>query len=223
MTQNLTEQQKEIAINVMRDLGYTGGWDEGCQLIAAFHAALPEPEPCGWVIEFTSYPTDDGEVVEKHFVTEMPEGEYLNCATAVYDHKQTGPQVMHDLGNVMRLTHQKTQSVVERGYDITGFVLTDKSGFKCISDMSAVRWFNDPQAFFSMMHAQPQVASSNMQLLGYVDAKQLALWDTLRGTSFETTERCYLPFSKEPFSSDMTDCTLAIYKQSHAGHDHESV
>ena len=39
MTQNLTEQQKEIAINVMRDLGYTGGWDEGCQLIAAFLAA----------------------------------------------------------------------------------------------------------------------------------------------------------------------------------------
>ena len=44
----LTEKQKEIAIKVMRDLGYTCGWDEGIQLIECFLSALPEPVPCGW-------------------------------------------------------------------------------------------------------------------------------------------------------------------------------
>ena len=46
---------------------------------------------------------------------------------------------------------------------------------------------------------------------GYVDAEQFARWNTLRGTEFESAERCYLPFSRTPYKSDMTDCSLPIF------------
>lgn len=63
-----------------------------------------------------------------------------------------------DLSHVDRLTHTKTKGITEqRKYNITGFVLTNDDGKKCISDMTAVRWFEGGD-FFAMMHtdsAQP--------------------------------------------------------------------
>lgn len=47
--------------------------------------------------------------------------------------------------------------------------------------------------------------------VGYVDAEQFQRWDVLRGTEFESDERCYLPFSKIPFKSDLSDCSMPIY------------
>lgn len=59
----------------------------------------------------------------------------------------------HDLSSVIRLTHTKTKDIVDRtGHKITGFVLTKDNGEKCIVDMSAVRWFFDPNDFHQMMH-----------------------------------------------------------------------
>jgi hypothetical protein len=47
--------------------------------------------------------------------------------------------------------------------------------------------------------------------IGYIDRLQLERWDRLRGTEFEMEERAYIGFSTKPFTSEMTDCTLAVY------------
>ena len=47
--------------------------------------------------------------------------------------------------------------------------------------------------------------------VGYIDAEQLRRWDALRGTAYESEERCYMPFSREPFKSDMSDCSLVVF------------
>jgi len=60
-----------------------------------------------------------------------------------------------DLSQVNRLTHFKTNGIIDaHKYNITGFVLTNDDGKKCISDMAAVRWF-DNKDFFGMMHNEP--------------------------------------------------------------------
>lgn len=59
---------------------------------------------------------------------------------------------MIDIQNIDRLTREKTKHIMSRdGFSITGFVLTDETGKKCIVDMSAVRWM-DCDEFFKMMH-----------------------------------------------------------------------
>lgn len=47
--------------------------------------------------------------------------------------------------------------------------------------------------------------------IGYIDAEQLRRWDRLRGTEFESKERCYMPWSATPFVSDITDCSLPVF------------
>ena len=54
---------------------------------------------------------------------------------------------------VQPLTYRKTLNAVEdRGFKITGFVLTHADGRRCISDQGAVRWFHDPAAYNRMLH-----------------------------------------------------------------------
>lgn len=72
--------------------------------------------------------------------------------------ERLGPASEYDFTNVIHLTHNKAQHIIERdGYVVTGFVLTkNKEGreySKCIVDMSAVRWFDDGMTFFRMMHS----------------------------------------------------------------------
>jgi hypothetical protein len=52
------------------------------------------------------------------------------------------------------LTERKMQSVIERGYKVTGYTLTNEQGQKCIVDMSAVRWFDKNHDFMRMMNAE---------------------------------------------------------------------
>jgi len=47
--------------------------------------------------------------------------------------------------------------------------------------------------------------------VGYIDAEQLRRWDVLRGTEYEVAERCYMPWSRVPFRSDVTDCSLPVF------------
>ena len=47
--------------------------------------------------------------------------------------------------------------------------------------------------------------------VGYIDKEQLYRWERLRGTPYEAPERAYIGFSKIPFKSDLTDCSLAVY------------
>lgn len=63
--------------------------------------------------------------------------------------------------------------------------------------------------------AQPEVTGAVAQLepIGYIDREQLKRWDILRGTEFEVAERAYIPFSKSPFKSEFTDCTLPVYSE----------
>ena len=59
----------------------------------------------------------------------------------------------YNMDAVYGLTHTKTRSIIkDRDYKLTGFVLTKGDGGKCISDQSAVRWFDDPRDFAEMMH-----------------------------------------------------------------------
>lgn len=47
--------------------------------------------------------------------------------------------------------------------------------------------------------------------VGYIDANQLERWRVLRGTEYETAERCYMPWSKEPLKTDISDCCVPVY------------
>lgn len=60
----------------------------------------------------------------------------------------------YNLDKVIHLTHRKAKSIIETNkYAVTGFILTDEQGRKCIVDMSAVRWFDDKKDFHHMMHS----------------------------------------------------------------------
>lgn len=47
--------------------------------------------------------------------------------------------------------------------------------------------------------------------VGYCDEEQFKRWDVLRGTEYESPERCYLPFSRAPFESDISKCDMPLY------------
>lgn len=51
----------------------------------------------------------------------------------------------------LRLTESKTRTIEQKGYKITGYVLTHEDGRKAISDMQAVRWL-DQGEFWKIMH-----------------------------------------------------------------------
>lgn len=62
----------------------------------------------------------------------------------------------YDFSQVIPLTHNKAQHIIERdSYAVTGFVLT-KDRKKCVVDMSAVRWFDERLDFQRMMHPDAQ-------------------------------------------------------------------
>lgn len=50
-----------------------------------------------------------------------------------------------------------------------------------------------------------------VESIGYIDAEQLRRWNVLKGTEYESPERCYMPFSRKPWKSEMSDCSLAVY------------
>jgi hypothetical protein len=50
--------------------------------------------------------------------------------------------------------------------------------------------------------------------IGYIDAEQIRRWESLKGTQYESPERCYMPWSSTPFKSDMSDCSIPVYSES---------
>jgi len=80
----------------------------------------------------------------------LPDGEKLYTTPPQRTEQEP---LTHDLSHINRLTHTKTKGITEQHkYNITGFVLTNDDGKKCISDMAAVRWFEN-EDFFAMMHS----------------------------------------------------------------------
>jgi len=54
-------------------------------------------------------------------------------------------------------------------------------------------------------------ASQKQDPVAYVDSKQLRRWDVLRGTDYESPERCYMPWSRDRFKTDLTNCDFPVY------------
>ena len=101
-----------------------------------------ERELLSWMID--AYDSSDG-------------NEFLYALEEARTFLAAEPEVEYDLSEVIPLTHRKAKGIIkDRGYNVTGFVLTRKDGDKCIVDMSAVRWLTDKE-FFEMMH--PPVVS----------------------------------------------------------------
>ena len=66
--------------------------------------------------------------------------------------KPAEPEAEYDLSQVIPLTHRKAKGIIQdKNFYITGFVLTQEDGDKCIVDMSAVRWLSMSE-FHDMMH-----------------------------------------------------------------------
>lgn len=63
--------------------------------------------------------------------------------------------ILLDDDHVTRLTQRKTQEIIDRGFAVTGFVLSGPDGRKCIVDANAVRWL-EGAGFFSLMHPDPE-------------------------------------------------------------------
>ena len=54
-----------------------------------------------------------------------------------------------------KLTAQKAETVLHRGFELTGFVLCNpRTGERCIVEMSAVRWLDKDSAWW-LMHESP--------------------------------------------------------------------
>jgi hypothetical protein len=72
-------------------------------------------------------------------------------------------QAEYDLSGVIGLTHTKAKGIIkDRGYKVTGFVLTNEGKGKCIVDMSAVRWFDQTIDFQRMMHPDHIAATGKL-------------------------------------------------------------
>lgn len=98
----------------------------------------------------------DGEVLKQYgqYVPSM----FKKSAVPLYLHPpKPEPEAEYDFYGVIPLTHRKTKGIIkDKGYHVTGFVLTREDGDKCVVDMSAVRWLTGKE-FFEMMH--PPVVS----------------------------------------------------------------
>jgi hypothetical protein len=93
------------------------------------------------------------------------------------------PEAEYDFYGVIPLTHRKAKGIIkDRGYHVTGFVLSRPDGDKCIVDMSAVRWLTGKE-FFEMMHP-PVVSPTAEKEAEPVTDEPLAFCDlTLNGKS----------------------------------------
>lgn len=69
------------------------------------------------------------------------------------------------------------------------------------------------RAMLSAAPKAPQQVSNTPQeqALGYIDRVQLERWEKLRGSQYASKEIGYIGFSREPFQTELTDCTLAVY------------
>lgn len=65
--------------------------------------------------------------------------------------------------------------------------------------------------FVSIIGRIDAALSEPVEPIGYIDAEQLRRWNVLKGTEYESPERCYMPFSRKPWKSEMSDCSLAVY------------
>ena len=94
-----------------------------------------------------------------HFSKQIPKNANAIEWYPLYLHppRPAEPEAEYDFYGVIPLTHRKAKGIIkDRGYHVTGFVLSRPDGDKCIVDMSAVRWLSGKE-FFEMMH--PPVVS----------------------------------------------------------------
>jgi hypothetical protein len=83
--------------------------------------------------------------------------DHYQSQVSAYPPKPAESEAEYDFYGVIPLTHRKAKGIIkDRGYHVTGFVLSRPDGDKCIVDMSAVRWLSGKE-FFEMMH--PPVVS----------------------------------------------------------------
>jgi len=127
------------------------------EAITAIKEALaqPEQEPVAWIEKDMQCDDFDPDSVTCEKPTIAANGwEWVALYTHPPQRTEQEPVAL-DLSQVNRLTHFKTNGIIDaQKYNITGFVLTNGDGKKCISDMAAVRWF-DNKDFFGMMHNEP--------------------------------------------------------------------
>jgi hypothetical protein len=74
-----------------------------------------------------------------------------------------------------------------------------------------LNWLRD-KLHAELPKAPQQVSNTPQeQALGYIDRVQLERWEKLRGSQYASKEIGYIGFSREPFQTELTDCTLAVY------------
>ena len=74
-----------------------------------------------------------------------------------------------DLSQVSRITHTKAKTIAAGGdYAITGFVLTQKDGIKCIVDMDSVLWFDEPNSFRRILQSDTTSQKNDYRSIGIV-------------------------------------------------------
>lgn len=68
------------------------------------------------------------------------------------------------------------------------------------------------QAIFASLRELKRIRElREVEPVGYIDSEQMKRWDSLRGTEYESPERCYMPFSRQPYKSDLSDCSIPLY------------
>ena len=76
---------------------------------------------------------------------------------------------------------------------------------------AAIKGYDGEQVQTAIDALKARLAQPEPEPVGYIDKEQLRRWNVLKGTEYEDAERCYIPFSRKPFKSEMTDCSLAVY------------
>ena len=97
---------------------------------------------------------------------------HLVFPIALYAHPPTKIALKdgYDFSQVIPLTHRKAKGIIQdKNFYVTGFVLTQEDGDKCIVDMSAVRWLSMSE-FHDLMHPPVESPTSAPEMYAELEA-----------------------------------------------------
>jgi hypothetical protein len=76
----------------------------------------------------------------------------VNCWTLLREiDRQQHKIIMSEKPQIHRLTEQKKDSIIDKGFSVTGYCLRDQYGNACVIENSSVRWLSNEE-FWNIMH-----------------------------------------------------------------------
>ena len=107
--------------------------------------------------------------------------------------------------SVVKQLSAANQRIAELEATIADWNRRCEAGNNKLDWLDAVERVSELEAIIKASQEQEQ------EPVAYVDSEQLRRWDVLRGTDYESPERCYMPWSRDRFKTDLTNCDFPVY------------